>query len=175
MFIKIDNFLFLVVVATIIIPAVSIGDSLAQLPVPSKLSSTTNATSLVPGVKIIAANPVSNKTMNVTISHTSINGSAPPGITVVVSALEAPDFILQFLNHNVTNAKNMSLPQQATTQSNFTKIIRSQLSSTKILTGSNVLNAGWASPESVIIRLEGNTTLDRVNLVQIQVVPLTSR
>jgi hypothetical protein len=119
---------------------------------------------MVKGVSVTAINATENNKITVNLSYVG-NGTATPAVTLVGAAINNKDLnsmmstLLKGLGNTPSTQGRSNLPAQFPS----------------ILTGSNIVNAGWKSPASVTIRLQGNTTtpLHNANLISVQVVPFT--
>jgi hypothetical protein len=100
--------------------------------------------SIVQGVKFTWVIISSDKEVSVNLRYLG-NGTSPP-VTIVATALTNP------------------------TQSNNTQ---NQSSGPTTMGGSQILNAGWASPNSLTIKIEGNSSLYDADLVTVVASPYT--
>lgn len=100
--------------------------------------------SIVQGVKFTWVIISSDKEVSVNLRYLG-NGTSPP-VTIVATALTNP------------------------TQSNNTQ---NQSSAPTTMGGSQILNAGWTSPNSLTIKIEGNSSLYDADLVTVVASPYT--
>jgi hypothetical protein len=146
--------------SSMIILSIPLASAQMQLP----MSGSTSSTSMVKGVSVTAINATENNKITVNLSYVG-NGTATPAVTLVGAAINNKDLnsmmstLLKGLGNTPSTQGRSNLPAQFPS----------------ILTGSNIVNAGWKSPASVTIRLQGNTTtpLHNANLISVQVVPFT--
>src|SRR6266498_1355621 len=100
--------------------------------------------SIVQGVKFTWVIISSDKEVSVNLRYLG-NGTSPP-VTIVATALTNPN------------------------QSNNTQ---NQSSALTTMGGSQILNAGWTSPNSLTIKIEGNSSLYDADLVTVVASPYT--
>jgi len=100
--------------------------------------------SIVQGVKFTWVIISSDKEVSVNLRYLG-NGTSPP-VTLVATALTNPS------------------------QSNNTQ---NQSSGPSTMGGSQILNAGWTSPNSLTIKIEGNSSLYNADLVTVVASPYT--
>jgi len=100
--------------------------------------------SIVQGVKFTWVIISSDKEVSVNLRYLG-NGTSPP-VTIVATALTNPN------------------------QSNNTQ---NQSSALTTMGGSQILNAGWTSPNSLTIKIEGNSSLYDADLVTVIASPYT--
>jgi hypothetical protein len=161
---------------------------------PASVSSSINVLSIVPGVTITAINIAdsnnqiliglkysgSDSTANTT---SGMSSSSTTTTTTTTTASQTPGVVLLASAVNLTLEQITSLGAvflQATPENinndNVTSDLMEQVDSIigplTNMTGTEELNAGWDSPQTVPITLQGNTTLDETNFINVQVLPL---
>jgi hypothetical protein len=142
---------------------ISIPLASAQMQLP--MSGSTSSTSMVKGVSITAINATEDNKITVNLSYVGNGTAATPAVTLVGAAINNKDLssMMSTLMKGLGNTSSMQGRSKLPTQF------------PSILTGSNIVNAGWKSPASVTIRLQGNATtpLHNNNLISVQVFPFT--
>ena len=109
--------------------------------------------SIVEGVKFTWVIVSSDKDISVNLRYLG-NTTAPP-ITIVATALTSPSH---------TN----------NTQSQSGTDVGADVGSQTTMGGSQVLNAGWTSPNSLVIKIEGNSSLYDADLITVVASPYTA-
>jgi hypothetical protein len=109
--------------------------------------------SIVEGVKFTWVIVSSDKDISVNLRYLG-NTTAPP-ITIVATALTSPSH---------TN----------NTQSQSSTDVGADVGSQTTMGGSQVLNAGWTSPNSLVIKIEGNSSLYDADLITVVASPYTA-
>jgi hypothetical protein len=110
--------------------------------------------SIVEGVKFTWVIVSGDKEISVNLRYLG-NTSSPP-ITIVATALTGPS-----LNNN----NNLLTPSGIETGLDVT--------AQSTMGGSQVLNAGWTSPNSLVIKIEGNSSLYKADLITVVASPYT--
>jgi hypothetical protein len=108
--------------------------------------------SIVEGVKFTWVIVSSDKEISVNLRYLG-NTTAPP-ITIVASALTGPS-----QTNNTQNQSGIGVGADVGAQTT--------------MGGSQVLNAGWISPISVVIKIEGNSSLYDADLITVVASPYT--
>jgi hypothetical protein len=106
--------------------------------------------SIVEGVKFTWVIVSSDKEISVNLRYLG-NTTVPP-ITIVATALTGPS-----QTNNTQSQSGTELGAQTT------------------MGGSQVLNAGWTSPNSLVIKIEGNSSLYDADLITVVASPYTGR
>lgn len=108
--------------------------------------------SIVEGVKFTWVIISSDKEISVNIRH--LGNTTTPPITIVATALTSPSQTNSTQGQSGTGT-DIGSGSQTTTG------------------GSQVLNAGWISPNSLVIKIEGNSSLYDADLVTVVASPYT--
>ena len=108
--------------------------------------------SIVEGVKFTWVIVSSDKEISVNLRYLG-NTTAPP-ITIVASALTGPS-------------------QTNNTQTQSGTEVGADVGAQTTMGGSQVLNAGWISPNSLVIKIEGNSSLYNADLITVVASPYT--
>ena len=154
------------VISSLMIICIPLASAQMQLP----MSASTTSTSMVSGVSVTAINATDNNKIIANLNYSG-NSTATPAVTLVASAINAKDLssIMSKLmkgpgGSGGTTTGNVSSTQGASKSAQLPAI----------LTGSNLLKAGWKSPATVTVKLQGNTTTPlKANLISLQVIPFT--
>jgi hypothetical protein len=110
--------------------------------------------SIVEGVKFTWVIVSSDKEISANLRYLG-NTTAPP-ITIVATALTGPS-------------------QTNNTQSHLGTGLGAYVGAQTTMGGSQVLNAGWTSPNSLVIKIEGNSSLYDADLITLVASPYTGR
>lgn len=110
--------------------------------------------SIVEGVKFTWVIVSSDKEISANLRYLG-NTTAPP-ITIVATALTGPS-------------------QTNNTQSQLSTELGTSVGAQTTMGGSQVLNAGWTSPNSLVIKIEGNSSLYDADLITVVASPYTGR
>jgi hypothetical protein len=110
--------------------------------------------SIVDGVKFTWVIVSGDKEISANLRYLG-NTSAPP-ITIVATALTGPSLNN---NNNLLTQSGIETGLDVTAQST--------------MGGSQVLNAGWTSPNSLVIKIEGNSSLYDADLITVVASPYT--
>lgn len=164
---KIDITMTMMIVL-VVISATSVSGTIPIKPAEGQIqplmSGSTSSVSMVNGVTISAINASGGNKIITNLNYAG-NGTAP-SITVVATAIDI-------------HAKNLNSLMSTLLKGGGVRAARTSSTGAfqlpNILTGSNILNAGWKSPASVSVNLEGNTTrpLHNANMISVQVFPFT--
>jgi hypothetical protein len=146
---KIVTSIFLLVIAGMTVNQFSMAS--AQSLVPG-----IHGMSIVDGVKFTWVIVSSDREISVNLRYLG-NTSTPP-ITIVATALTGTS------QNNNNNNNSM-------TQSGLETGL--DVSSQNTIGGSQVLNAGWISPNSLVIKIEGNSSLYNADLITVVASPFT--
>jgi hypothetical protein len=140
-----------------------------------QLNAAFGAASMVNEVDIIGANVSADKQITVSLRYRG-NGSSP-AITVGAGAVRfnLADFLsiskpMMMMGGMRSGVSGESINKPSLLEQSNNSFAKSSLKSSSLtLSGKSKLDADWKSPATVIIELEGNTTLDDANFIGIRV------
>lgn len=143
-------------------------NTIAQVQSPPT-STYVQVSSLIDGLRLPVINATEDERVIVSLSYNG-NLSSTPAVTLVVQALTLTDEdVSSFISSLLQKSTNGTMD----TKTNQTSSTAQLSKSLQILTGSNIIQAGWKSPTDVSIVLQGNTTLNQINSLSVKAVPFT--
>jgi hypothetical protein len=156
------------VISSLMIICIPLASAQMQLPI----SASTTSTSMVSGVSVTAINATDDNKIIANLNYSG-NSTATPAVTLVGAAINNKD--LSSMMSKLMKGPGGSAGTTTGNASSTQGVSKSATQFPSILTGSNVLKAGWKSPAIVTVKLQGNTTtpLHKGNLISLQVIPYT--